>query len=98
MAKKNLQKTPRSRVKDALRRLWLRSRERAYAVKRDGYACQKCGIKQSKAKGKEVVIECHHVKGVGNWERLIDMVYEYLLTSPDDLQTLCKDCHKHDSP
>ncbi len=92
MPKKNELKTPRSRVKAALRQLWLRSRERAYAIKRDGYSCRKCGVKQSRKKGGEVYIECHHCDGI-EWECLVDEVYRVLLVNPDKLETLCKGCH-----
>ena len=88
--------TPRSRVKAALRKLWLTSRERASAIKRDGYTCQKCGVKQSRAKGNEVYIECHHCDGV-EWEFLIDEVFRVLLVDPERLETLCKKCHKEET-
>ena len=94
MPKKNELKTPRSKVKDALRRLFLRSRERGYAIKRDHYACQCCGIRQSKAKGREVTVEVHHIDGVDNWGQIIDQVYQFILCHPDGLITLCKDCHE----
>ena len=89
--------TPRSRVRSALRQLWLRSRERAAAIKREGGCCEVCGKKQSVAKGKEVKLEIHHRHGV-DWEELIDRVYQSLLCHPDDLEVLCKDCHdkEHD--
>jgi hypothetical protein len=91
---KKLPYTPRSQIRNVLRRyIWLRSRERAACLKRDGYRCRACGRKQSKAKGQEFGVECHHVAGVGNWEALIDAVYEHLLCSPDHLLTLCSDCH-----
>ena len=90
---KRLPNTPRSRVRACLRQLSLRSRERALAMKTAGYRCEKCGIKQSRAKGKEVYIEAHHREGVADWERLIDLVYEMLLVSPDKWEILCKDCH-----
>ena len=90
--KKKLNKTPRSRVIAALRRLWLRSRERAVALKREGYCCEKCGKKQSVAKGKEVKLEVHHKEGI-EWEQLIDLVFEQLLCNPEKLEVLCKDCH-----
>ena len=92
MAKKNPEKTPRSKVKNALRILSLRSRERAFAMKRDKYTCVKCGVKKSVAKGKEVKVECHHIHGI-DWEALVDLVYERLLQTPDKYETLCKDCH-----
>jgi len=89
---KRLPTTPRSRVRQALRRLWLRSRERALRIKIDGYTCQKCLKKQSRAKGKEFFIECHHLDGI-KWDELIDLIYERLLVSPEKLITLCPECH-----
>jgi len=85
--------TPRSRVRSALRRLWLTSRERAEALKLAHYTCRGCGAKQSRAAGREVFVEVHHQNMVENWEKLIDMVYESLLCKPDDLIVLCHDCH-----
>ena len=86
--------TPKTQVRAALRRLWLRSRERAAALRRTGYCCERCGIKQSRAKGREVYVEVHHKGGV-DWGGLIDMVIERLLPEdPDQLEVLCKDCHK----
>lgn len=91
--KKDPTKTPRSRVRQALRQLWLRSRERASALKRDGYTCQICGIKQSKAKGREVDVHVHHVNEI-DWDGVIDIIFERLLNG--ELKTLCKECHtKH---
>jgi 5-methylcytosine-specific restriction endonuclease McrA len=92
MAKKNQQITPNSQIRAALRRLWLRSRERSYRLKSDGYSCQVCGSKQSKAKGREVKVEVHHKNGC-EWDRVIAAVREYLLCDPDELETLCKECH-----
>ena len=86
--------TPRSKIRSALRKwIWLRSRERASALKREGYRCQECKQKQSKAKGKELYVEVHHLDGTGI-DKLIDCVYEYLLHNPDRLKVLCEDCHE----
>jgi len=90
---KRLEYTPRSKIRAALRQLWLRSRERQAALKRDNYTCQVCNRKQSVAKGKEFKVQVHHLDGVANWEKLIDLVYEHLLCSPDSLVTVCKECH-----
>jgi len=99
--KKRIDKTPRSQVKQALRLLWLHSRERAAVLKAESYCCEECNIKQSKAKGREVAIEVHHRHGIGNWEKVIDLIFEELLCSPDNLVALCRDCHDklhHDAP
>ena len=89
---KRLPTTPRSRVRAALRQLWLRSRERAAALKAGGYRCAKCGAKQSRAAGKEVYVQVHHANGI-DWEALIDLVYQRLLHPPGLLRVLCVDCH-----
>jgi predicted HNH restriction endonuclease len=89
--------TTRSQIRSALRRLFLRSRERAAALKRDGYTCQCCGGKQSRAKGKEFYVECHHKKGVENWDALFEAVYKYLLCDPEHLEVLCKECHEKET-
>jgi predicted HNH restriction endonuclease len=93
MAKKRLDYTPKSQIISALRRLFLRSRERSFAIKRDKYTCQVCGVKQSKAVGREVAVEVHHTCGVTNWSEIEATIRMYLLTDPEDLRTLCKACH-----
>lgn len=93
---KRSESTPRSQVRAALRKLWLRSRERAAALKRDEYTCTICGAKQSRAKGKEVYVEVHHELGV-KWNTLMKEIYYHLLVPPSDLVTLCKDCHKKEA-
>jgi len=88
---KKLPHTPRSRVKAALRQLWLRSRERAKALKDAGYRCTGCDVKQSVAKGRVVKLEVHHLTEI-QWNELIDMVFDRLLNVPQT--PLCKPCHK----
>ena len=83
--------TPRSRIKAAIRKLWLRSRERAKALKDSGYCCVDCGIKQSVAKGKEVKIEVHHEKQI-KWESIFKDIEQKILQVPQ--VPLCKPCHK----
>ena len=90
---KRIASTPRSRVRSSLRKLWLTSRERAAALKREGYCCEECHRKQSKAKGKEIAVEVHHLNGV-EWEKMIDYIYRHLLVNPIALGVLCPDCHK----
>ncbi len=89
---KRKKETPRSQIRSALRQLWLRSRERRAALKRDHYTCQDCGAKQSKAKGRVVKVEVDHLEGV-SWEFVIDYLYRHLLVSPERLETVCKPCH-----
>ena len=91
--RKKSPRTPRSRIRSALRQLWLRSRERAAALKRDSYTCVECGRKQSRRKGKEVRVEVHHLNGI-SWDQMIDYIYRHLLCPPEELETNCKDCHE----
>ena len=93
---RKLPTTPRSRVRAALRQLYLRSRERAARLKLAGNSCERCGVKASKAKGREVGVQVHHNVPITNWEIVIDMVYKELLTSPEMLIALCKACHQEE--
>ena len=97
---KKLPTTPRSRVKNALRQVWLRSRERAAAIKATQNHCTRCGAKGSAARGKEVKIQVHHREGICNWEKVIDIVYEEILVPPEKLEVLCVECHEkeHEVP
>ena len=88
---KKLPTTPRSRIRSALRQVFLRSRERAAVLKEAEYTCG-CGAKQSKAKGREVSVNVHHKTGIDNWNAIIDAVQEQLLNK-DDMEVLCKSCH-----
>lgn len=85
--------TPKTIIVRQLRQLWLRSRERGEALKKSGYKCESCGVKQSKKKGFEQKVEVHHKEGVCNWDKIIEVIREELLCSPDKLQSLCPDCH-----
>ena len=89
---KKLPYTPNSQIKSALRRLSLRSRERQAVLKRDKYTCS-CGAKQSRAKGREVYVDVHHIHGVTNWQELYTAIRKYLLCDPEDMRTLCRSCH-----
>lgn len=88
--------TPNSAIRSALRRLFLRSRERAAAIKRDKYTCRRCGAKQSRAKGREVYVEVHHKRGI-DWDGLLAEIRRRLLQTSDDMETLCEDCHDKES-
>ena len=83
--------TPRSRIKSALRQLWLRSRERAAAIKKSGRRCVDCGVKQSAAKGKKVTLEVHHEPMI-DWTGVVQLIFDRLLNAPQ--VPLCKDCHR----
>jgi predicted HNH restriction endonuclease len=91
---RRLPHTPSSQIRTAMRRLWLRSRERAAALKATGYCCAECGKKQSRAKGRECSLEVHHIYGVTNWAEIEAAIRRYLLVSPDELVPLCKACHQ----
>jgi hypothetical protein len=88
--------TPNSQIRSALRQLWLRSRERAAAIKRDKNTCTTCHAKGSVAKGREVKIEVHHLEAI-NWERIIEYVRRHLLVDPKLLECLCKECHAEET-
>jgi len=91
---KKLAHTPNSQIKSALRRLFLRSRERSSRLKADKYTCCECGAKQSRASGREVYVEVHHLQGIENWQEIYNVIQKHLLCDPKKMQTLCKDCHK----
>lgn len=90
---RRLSTTPRSQVRSAIRRMWLRSRERSAALKREGNCCEECGAKASRAKGREVKVQVHHHAGIPNWEHVIDVIYRHILCDPKHLEVLCEDCH-----
>ena len=93
--KRNLTTTPRSRVKNALRQLWLRSRERQAALKAASRSCERCGAKgrpKDTRNGPACKLEVHHRDGV-NWDGIIDLVIRRLLPHPDRLEVLCEKCH-----
>lgn len=91
---KKLPTTPRSQLRSALRKAWLRSRERAAAIKRDRYTCVRCGAKQSRARGREVFVNVHHKVAI-NWDQLLQLIYDSgLMCGPEGLETLCVDCHE----
>ena len=89
--------TPRSLVKTALRRLWMRSRERTAALKREQYTCEGCGRKQSKAKGREFAVEVHHRDGI-DWNGIVDLIILRVLQDETKLEVLCAECHDKQHP
>lgn len=87
-------RTEDQRIRSALRLLWMRSKEKNAAERREKNTCEFCGLKKSVAKGKEVKIEVHHKKpGDINWPRIYEVIREELLCDVSMLQVLCKPCH-----
>jgi 5-methylcytosine-specific restriction endonuclease McrA len=96
MMGKKLPYTPTSRIRSSIRQLWLRSRERSSAIRREHNTCQRCGNKGSIAKGREVPIEVHHINGI-EWEEVIKYIRDKVLVDPEGLEVLCKECHKKET-
>ena len=92
---KRLPNTPRSKIRAALRALFLRSREHQAALKNAGRTCQKCGRKASVAKGRECKVHVHHLTPI-QWEVMFTEVYKWLLCHPSMLTVLCEACHKEE--
>jgi predicted HNH restriction endonuclease len=90
---KRLPNTPRSKVRAAIRQLWLRSRERNATLIRDKYTCQECGVKQSRKKGAVQKVQVHHLNGI-EWEKIIDYIFRHVLVDPKHLETVCPNCHE----
>ena len=86
--------TTKAQIVSNLRLLWLRSKERAKRLKYDNYSCCRCGVKASKAKGREQKVEVHHKRGICNWDDIIEVIRQQLLCDLEHLETLCPDCHK----
>lgn len=87
--------TPLSQIRSALRQVFLRSRERAQALKNSEYCCERCGVKQSRKKGAEVYVEVHHKDGI-DWDGLLKLVRERLLPPAEGMEVLCKNCHREE--
>lgn len=82
-------------IRGRIRQIFLTSRERAYAMKRDDYTCQKCFKRMSKKKGHEVYMDVHHLDEIGKaWEEIFEIMKSKILCHPDKLQCLCRECHK----
>ena len=87
---KKLPYTPASRIMNWVRRGWTQSREKHKILKDANYTCR-CGKKQSRAKGKEVYVEVHHLNKI-NREKIVKVIREEMLDVPQIV--LCKSCHK----
>ncbi len=90
------EETSKTHIVRGLRQMWLRSKERAHALKREKYCCEKCGVKQSKKKGAEQKITVHHKEGIGNWDKVIEVIRREILCDPKNLEVLCPGCHSEE--
>lgn len=92
--------TSKTHIVRGLRKIWLHSKERGEALKRDKYTCQICQRKKSVSKKKfdetkQVrKLEVHHKESILNWDEIIDCIRKNLLCDSEHLQTLCKECHE----
>lgn len=89
-------RTPRSRIRAALRQLFLRSRERAACLKKYQYHCNICNVKQSMKKDNVIKVQVHHKSNINNWDKIIDEIQRDLLNL-DDMECLCESCHKKET-
>jgi predicted HNH restriction endonuclease len=83
----------KTRVRSALRRLWMISPERSDCLRAWGYKCADCGAKQSVAKGRECKLDVHHLDGI-DWGEVKGNDVTQLFPDPSRLVPLCKACHK----
>lgn len=86
-------RTKRGFIVKQLRLMWLKSRERSFTLKRSNYCCERCGVKKSEAKAHPQKVEVHHKKGIRNWNKIADEIMQELLCDPDELESLCPECH-----
>jgi predicted HNH restriction endonuclease len=89
---KRLATTPRSKVRAAIRRLFLYSREHQATLKNAERRCSKCGVKASMAKGREIKVQVHHINGI-EWDNIINYIFEQVLVDPKKMVVLCNNCH-----
>ena len=77
-------RTKRAAVYAVIRKIWLYSKERQFALKAEGNQCEECNSKEN--------IHVHHKDGT-SLKAIVDLIYEKLLVHPDRLEVLCEDCH-----
>lgn len=90
--KKRMDYTPNSRIVNAIRTMWLRSRERNMAGKLADWTCNRCGVRKTAAKGREVKVQVHHKNGI-DWAGIAGLIRERVLQTPADYEVLCEKCH-----
>lgn len=87
--------TTKAMIVSAIRRyIWLRSRERGECIARAKNTCEQCGVKGSKAKGREVKTVVHHKSMDAMISEAADIILEHTLCDPSELACLCDECHK----
>ena len=94
---RHIKKTTKAKIKSHLRLLWLRSIERSQALQLANYSCQHCGVKQSKAKGREQKVEVHHKSHINNWDLIAEQIMDKLLCPVSELEVLCPICHREET-
>jgi hypothetical protein len=77
-----LKRTPKEHIVHAVRKMWLRSRERYAALKKADNKCFNCG---------EIPVEVHHCRPI-DWERIDTVIREEILNT--QLLVVCRECHK----
>ena len=87
-----MERTPKSKIRQALRALFLRSREHQACLKAANRSCCKCGAKASIAKGREIKVHVHHKMGI-EWEFVFQEIYRTLIPHPEQMEVLCLACH-----
>ena len=93
--------TSHAMIKAALRRyVWLRSPERRAALLANHNHCADCDSRFTRAKGKEVLPNVHHLQEVEQrvyngitYADAIDAIKHILTPDPSELAALCKVCH-----
>ncbi len=91
------EETSKTHIVRMLRQMWLRSKERGTALKRENYCCEECGVKRSKKKDAEQKITVHHKEGIGNWDAVIEKIRKEILCNPKNLKVLCPECHDEEN-
>ncbi len=94
MPKKKSDITTKAWLTSGLRRMWMKSKERYAAIKRDNATCVKCGRKRSVAKGREVKINVHHKSGKIDWDAIVEVLKRELFVPVEELEVECVECHK----
>ena len=93
-AKKKKPPALKSRIRSALRRVWLYSPEYRDAKRYYNNTCAECGRKGTAAKGREVKTQLHHIGGMPELPGLIDEIIRVMYPPVEGYEVLCKECHK----